>query len=360
MRQILRLSHAAHGRCDTSARHSDGDRRGREGRTRCDLVAALPVRRIAHAMDPLHRRRFIARFVRLLCVGSAAAALFACATTTPPSAWESRLTGNAIVLLGEVHDNAEQHRLRLELLRRAFAAGWRPVIAMEQFDLERQADIERARRERPRDAQYLIEQAAPAARPGMGWNWAFYRPVVALALEYDLPLVAANLSAADTRRIVRGGLGSAFDTARLSALGLDRPRAADWQRAQEREIDLGHCGALPASQWARMADAQFARDAVMAELLRLRGNGRGIVLLAGNGHVRRDLGVPRWLEGSEAAPRVFAVGLLERGDTHPPAGAFDAVLRTEPAERPDPCEGFLRQRPPSAQQPPGPTPPSGG
>jgi uncharacterized iron-regulated protein len=264
--------------------------------------------------------------------------LAACATVTPPQPWESRLSGNAIVLLGEVHDNAAQHRLRLALLRRAFAAGWRPAIVMEQFDVDRQDDIDRARREHPRDAQHLIDQATiRAAPPGAGWNWAFYRPYVALALEYEVPLLAANLATADTRRIVRGGLAAGFDEQRLAALGLNRPIAAEWQQAQEREIDRGHCGALPASLWPRMAQAQFARDAVMADVLRQQAP-RGAVLLAGNGHVRRDLGVPRWLEAE--APRVFALGLLERGDTPAPPGAFDATLRTEAAERADPCAGF--------------------
>jgi len=262
----------------------------------------------------------------------------ACATMPPVQPWESRLAGNAIVLLGEVHDNAAQHRLRLALLRRAFAAGWRPAIVMEQFDVERQADIDRARREQPRDAQHLIDQATTrAARPGEGWNWAFYKPYVALALEYDVPLLAANLANADTRRIVRGGLAASLDDKRLAALGLDRPIAAEWQQAQEREIDRGHCGALPAAMGPRMAQAQFARDAVMADVLR-RHAARGAVLLAGNGHVRRDLGVPRWLEAE--APRVFALGLLEHADTATPPGAFDATLRTEVAERPDPCADF--------------------
>ena len=50
------------------------------------------------------------------------------------------------------------------------------------------------------------------------------------------------------------------------------------------------------SMWPRMAQAQFARDAVMAEVLRRSApQGGGVVLLAGNGHVRRDIGVPRWL-----------------------------------------------------------------
>jgi uncharacterized iron-regulated protein len=278
----------------------------------------------------------------LAIISCIASLMTACTTAAPAHPWESRLGGNTIVLLGEVHDNAAQHRLRLHMLRRAFAAGWRPAIVMEQFDVERQADIDRARREQPRDAQHLIDQATAtsrAARPGEGWNWAFYRPYVALALEYDVPLVAANLANADTRRIVRGGLATVFDDTRLAALGLDRAIATDWQQAQEREIDRGHCGALPPTLWPRMAQAQFARDAVMASVLRQHAQKRGAVLLAGNGHVRRDLGVPRWL-GNAEAERVFVVGLLERDDTHSPPAAFDATLRTEAAERPDPCAGF--------------------
>ena len=110
----------------------------------------------------------------------AALMLTACATPEPAAQWESRLRGDAVVLLGEVHDNAEQHRLRLAVLRRALSAGWRPAIAMEQFDIDRQADIDRARRERPRDAQHLIEAATA---PRSGWDWALYRPVVASDLK---------------------------------------------------------------------------------------------------------------------------------------------------------------------------------
>jgi uncharacterized iron-regulated protein len=264
-----------------------------------------------------------------------AAVLAACASDPGRAPWEPRLSGDSIVLLGEVHDNAEQHRLRLELLRRAFVAGWRPAIAMEQIDRERQADVERARREQPDDAQHVIDLAAPAA----GWSWDFYRPYVALALEYDVPLVAANLSAADAKRIVRGGLADVFDPAGLARLGLDREVPSDWQAAQEREIDAGHCHALPRTSWPAMARVQFARDAVMADVLREHAP-RGVVLLAGNGHVRRDLGVPRWLPPAEQA-RAFAVGFLEEGD-EPATGAYDAVVYTARAERPDPCAAFQR------------------
>ncbi|HEY2561451.1 MAG TPA: ChaN family lipoprotein [Caldimonas sp.] len=260
--------------------------------------------------------------------------LGACATVPDRFGWETRLRGDSVVLLGEVHDNPEQHRLRLAVLERAFAAGWRPAIVMEQFDRDHQADIEQARRERPGDAQHVIDLAAPAAS---GWNWESYRPFVALALDYGVPLIAANLSSADATRIVRAGYAAVFDAESIAALGLDRPIEGSVRAAQEHEIDVGHCGVLPAEAWPRMARAQYARDAVMAHAVAAHA-AHGAVLLAGNGHARRDIGVPRWLELD--AGRVLAIGFLENDSATPPS-AFDAVVRTAPAARDDPCARFI-------------------
>jgi uncharacterized iron-regulated protein len=285
------------------------------------------------------------RLAVALCFAWSASLFGACASAAPFADWEGRLRGNAVVLLGEVHDNAEQHRLRLEVLQRAIDTGWRPAIVMEQFDGERQPDIDRARRERPGDAQHVIDLAARSGTTAAGgWNWDFYRPFVELALRHQLPLVAGDLSNADTTKIVRGGLAAVFDAAAIAALGLDRTIDSDWQSAQEKEIDAGHCHALPASLWPRMAQAQFARDAVLARELAEYAD-QGAVLLAGNGHARRDLGVPRWLKLDR--DRVFAVGFLEDGDDATPTAAFDAVVRTAPAERSDPCAAF-EARPPRA------------
>jgi uncharacterized iron-regulated protein len=254
--------------------------------------------------------------------------------------WENRLHGDTIALLGEVHDNQRQQQLRLEILKRAISAGWRPTIAMEQFDREHQADIERARATRPRDADYLIEQAGGShGQQSGGWNWDYYRPYVALALEYQLPLLAANLSRDDAEKIVRQGYGAVFDAATIRDLDLD-PTPAGLQSSQEKEVEEGHCHALPTDLLPRMAQAQMARDAVMAAVLRSQA-ASGAVLLAGDGHVRRDLGVPRWL-GASALPRVLSVGFLERGVTDPPVDAFDAIIVTRAAPRADPCAALRR------------------
>lgn len=271
--------------------------------------------------------------MRTRCALVLAVVAGACASTPQREPWEERLRGDAIVLLGEIHDDPEHHRLRLALLERAFAAGWRPAIALEQLDRERQADVDRARRERPGDAQHVIDSAG-----GPGWSFVFYRPFIELALRYDVPLVAANLSAADAREIVRSGYAARFDAESRAALGLDRAIPPDWQAAQEREIDAGHCHMLPPERLPDMARVQFARDAVLAAAIRAHA-ARGVVLLAGNGHVRRDLGVPRWLDETERA-RAFAVGFLEEDPPPELVAAFDAVVVTPRIERPDPCAAF--------------------
>jgi uncharacterized iron-regulated protein len=273
-------------------------------------------------------------------LGAAATVMLpACGTPAAAvDAWADALRGDTLALLGEVHDNAEHHRLRERALRRALAAGWRPAVVMEQFDLEQQDAIARARRERPRDARHLIA-ATGAAK---GWAWDLYAPLVALALEHELPLWAGNVSRATASRVIRDGYEAALGAERIAAWNLQRTPDAAWQAAQEREIDLGHCGALPQARWAAMARAQFARDAALASLLQQHGN-QGAVLLAGNGHVRRDIGVPRWLAPAAAA-RVRAVGFLEAGSPEPAVGQFDHVVRTARAARPDPCEAFKRSR----------------
>jgi uncharacterized iron-regulated protein len=285
--------------------------------------------------------RSIARGALLLALATPLAALCGAVDTgSGPFTWEDRLRGDAIVLLGEVHDNPVQHGLRLEVLRRAFEAGWRPAIAMEQFDREHQVDIERARTERPLDADYLIEKAATEHGKSInGWNWEYYRPYVALALQYGVPLLSANLSRNDAQKIVELGYSAVFDDSMEHLLGLDRQRPA-LQVVQENEIDVGHCHALPKEQLPAMARAQLARDAVMAGVLREHG-AQGVVLLAGDGHARRDIGVPTWFDPTMLA-RVFAVAFLERGAPAPPASAFDAVVITDAAPS-DQC-ATLRRR----------------
>ena len=238
-----------------------------------------------------------------------------------------------IVLFGEVHDNAAQHALRLEALKSLLLKGARPALLLEQFDRERQADIDRLRAggAAPNADQIIRAGSGAAASKTRLWNWNFYRPMIELALAYKLPIIAANVSREDTRAVIKDG---------LAAHGFNALVPADIEQAQAEAIELSHCGMLDAAQAKRMAAAQIARDQYMARLVELHAE-RGAVLLAGNGHVRVDVGVPRWLKPA-TRQRTEAIGLLEEGDftAEEARAAYDHVFTTPKQLREDPCKAM--------------------
>ena len=68
-------------------------------------------------------------------------ALLAAACASP--AQQALRFSQPLVLLGEVHDNAAQHALRLRAFEAHLAAGARPALALEQLDREHQVAIDR-------------------------------------------------------------------------------------------------------------------------------------------------------------------------------------------------------------------------
>jgi len=285
---------------------------------------------------PATAARVVALFAFVL---PAAAGTTAVATTrieADPAALAGAMTQRRSTLLGEVHDNGVQHALRAAALRKRVEAGARPAIAFEQFDTDRQADIDRVRREKPGDADALI-----AAAGGGSWQWPMYRPFVQLALEHDLPVVAAHLSRGAAMKVAMGDWGAVFDADTQAALGLAR-LPEPFLAAHERAVAEGHCNLLPAASLPPMARAQIARDVTLARAIRPYLP-RGVVLLTGNGHVRNDIGVPFWLTADERRD-VVTVGLLEPDkDRSDDARPFDFVIETVAAERPDPCEGLRKK-----------------
>jgi uncharacterized iron-regulated protein len=266
------------------------------------------------------------QFFRVGAAVAAALGLVACAQLAPPELSLQR----PVVLFGEVHDNATQHALRLQAFENLLRKGARPALLLEQLDRERQAAIDRLRADVPAPdaAQIILAGSGAPASDTRAWNWPFYQPLIALALAYELPIVAANVSREDARRVISGG---------LAAQGFEPAVAPEIQRQQADAIEASHCGMLTAAQAQGMASAQIARDQFMARMVEVHAS-RGVLLLAGNGHVRKDVGVPRWLTLATRG-RTEAIGMLEADEGKRPddEGAFDRVIVTPPQQRKDPC-----------------------
>ena len=228
-------------------------------------------------------------------------------------------------LLGEIHDNPAHHRLRAGLIAEIVRTGRRPAVVLEQLLIGRDAALADAQR-RGADADALADAGALDKR---GWLWPLHAPVIDAARTAALPLHGGGV-AADA---LRAGTRNASTQARLAA--------ADWGEREEaalrKTIEASHCEQIGPALVPRMAEAQRWRDAAMAEAVVRAATPDGTILIAGDGHVRRDLGVPRYLPSRN----VVSVGFVETGGGQSEDDAvFDYVWYTEEAQREDPCAGF--------------------
>jgi hypothetical protein len=196
-----------------------------------------------------------------------------------------------------------------------------------------------------------------------GWAWPLHRPLFDAALEGGATVIGGNLSRSEASQVVRGGVTQApVDLHRFLTDSIDGDTTAPgaWTATQNaelvRQVDEGHCGALPPQMIAPMVLAQRARDAALAWAMLQAPSGVRVVLIAGNGHVRRDIGVPHYLAAMDRAPtsdaHVVSIGFLERaadGSTTVD-GPYDEAWFTTRVARPDPCESF---HPPGTPEKPG-------
>jgi uncharacterized iron-regulated protein len=286
--------------------------------------------------------------IAALCTGLVAACPASGASTGDvPDLWDARarrpiperelvaaLAGARHRLLGETHDNPAHHSLRARLVAGVAAAGKRPAVVLEQFDLDHDDALRQAQRS-PTDAEALADAGALDRK---AWRWPLHKPIFETALAHRLPLRAGNASRAQLR------------TGERPPIAWERRLAeAPWGEARDAALRAGiveaHCGKLPDDAVPRIVRAQRLRDAAMAQALVEAATADGAILIAGNGHVRNDLGVPIYLPAHEPS---VSVGFVESDDADASArermaaalaGRFDYVWFTAPVPRDDPCAG---------------------
>ena len=249
------------------------------------------------------------------------------------------------VLLGERHDNRDHHRLQALLIRELQAASPRPrVVAFEMIAGDRQLAAVEHLKARPGDAAGL---GAAVGWSALGWpDWALYQPIAEAALAAGAQIVAADLSQAQKRAVFRDGPG-VLQTAMVRRTGLDRRLPEPLAAGLAQELRDAHCGEVPDAVVEGMFRVQRARDAMMADRLATVGGRAGGVLIAGNGHVRNDRGVPWYLTRIRPGARIVSVGLLEVFEgmrAVPDDLPFDYVWFTPRAGAGDPCSDPERLR----------------
>lgn len=234
-----------------------------------------------------------------------------------------------VVILGEVHDNPAHHLAQAAALEELNpkAVVWEMISADDAAKL---AEID------------LTDSAAVAellAWDRSGWPaFELYAPVFAAA--DGAVQFGGHVPREAARAAMEAGSAAAFG-AEAGRFGLDQPLPEDQQAAREADQLASHCNALPEEMLPLFVDVQRLRDATLARAVTqaLETAGGPVAVITGNGHARKDRGVPVYLAAADPQARVFVLGQSEAGQI---AGEYDQVLDAAPAERPDPCEAFRK------------------
>jgi uncharacterized iron-regulated protein len=245
-----------------------------------------------------------------------------------------RVAAADFVLLGEYHDNAIDHRLRGAMIS---AATRHPAIVFEQF-AQSSSPIPL-----PATGESREEWLDHHGFDRKGWKWPLHEPVVEAAIGDGRSLWGSGLSRDTVRPVVMKGLDAAPSW--LQGLLKQSPLDSVAQAAIDKELLDGHCGKLPEMMYPGMRAAQQVRDASMAQTLVLAGATGPAWLIAGNGHVRTDMGVPRLLRNAAPRKSVLVVGFLERDTlgvmpTAAERRVYDLAIVTPATVRDDPCAGM--------------------
>lgn len=233
-----------------------------------------------------------------------------------------------IVVLGEVHDNPIHHQHQAQAITAIKPA----ALVFEMLDAEQAGRVTPALRA----DMAALDKALGWAESG--WpDFAIYYPIFAAS---SAPVYGAAVPRETLRGAMGGDLAALFGAEDSVRFGLDVPLPEAQQQEREAMQMQAHCDALPPEMLPGMVAAQRLRDAELARVA-LRAwheTGGPVVVVTGNGHARRDWGLPAALAQADPGRRLLSLGQLEAAPEDTPP--YDLWLVTAPAEREDPCAAF--------------------
>ncbi len=283
-------------------------------------VTRLPVLR-------LHAQRTLAVLMLLMaaaCARVPAPRLFPEAPNDITLRTDALLPAD-VVLLGEQHDAAEHQQIHQHVVARLAVDGKLVALVLEMAEAGRSTAALKSN-----STQLQVQQAL--GWDNKSWPWTAYGPAVMVAVKAGVPVLGGNLPAAQMR-------------AAMADTRLDGQLPGPALKAQQQRIRIGHCSLLPEDRISPMTRVQVARDISMARTIEQAAlPGKTVVLLAGSGHVDRQLGVPQHLPADMNIKAVLLRAGAAAATTD--AGAFDTVWTTPAVPAQDHCAALQEKIPP--------------
>lgn len=218
-----------------------------------------------------------------------------------PEALFAELRQARLVFIGEQHDRAADHEVQRAIVE-ALSHVPAMELGMEMFQQPFQAPLDAWSAGTIDEAQ-LLTQTEWDTR----WrvDFALYRPILLVAREMHLPVIALNAPRELTRAIARGGLEGLSESERAGLPEMDTTDAE--HRAFVMSLLGEHPGhgdsGMDPAMLERMYLAQLCWDETMGDRVArafaqtdVASTPVRMIVLAGRAHVERGLGIPRRAE----------------------------------------------------------------
>ena len=242
-----------------------------------------------------------------------------------------------VVLLGEVHDNLFQHRARADLISKIQNKEF--AIVSEHLVFGSEITYSGS----------LLEDLETIGFNKKAWIWPTHEVLYKKFEELNLPVFGGDLSKKDIDNIYEGkGLSQSG-----TLTPIIKRSTLDSQSKDKLLNDLvvGHCGVVEEDFLSFMFKVQRLRDASMAYIA---SKVAPAIVIAGNGHVRRDYGVPQILKKINPDSNIVSIAFLETDKFSNMTDNLikklfkdadaDYIWLTEAVSRVDPCEKLRGRR----------------
>ena len=205
------------------------------------------------------------------------------------------LSGARMVSVGETHDNLNDQRVELTVVRelhRRFPG--KVAVGMEMFREPQQEVLDRWVRGELTELEFL---KASKWYETWGFDFGAYRDLLLFAKENRIDLIALNPSKDLQEAVRRTGLDNVPEDLRrmLPEIGETDP----WQRAVLRGVFVGHAGHGDGdASFDSFLRVQLLWEETMAQkvvdyLTSPRGEGKRMVTITGGWHVKYGFGLPK-------------------------------------------------------------------
>lgn len=225
------------------------------------------------------------------------------------------LSGARLVSIGETHDNLNDQRVELAVVRglhRRFPG--EVAVGMEMFREPQQAVLDRWVKGELTELEFL---KASKWYETWGYDFGAYRDLLLFAKEHRIDVIALNPSEELQEAVRRTGIDNVPEDLRrkLPEIGETDP----WQRAVLRGVFGGHAGHGGGDEsFESFLRVQLLWEETMAQkvvdyLKSPRGEGKRMVTITGGWHVKYGFGLPKKVV--RRMPMPYAILLTEEIST---------------------------------------------